>query len=344
MSRDREAARFVVHEVERTLEARDFSSGRILVAASGGIDSTVLGHALMERGASRGFEVALGHVNHGLRGGASDADEAVVQRLATERGVPFFRAHEDPLALRAGCSSRKRPTVQEAARQLRYAALSRMAHDWQADVIATAHTRDDQAETVLLRILRGCGPDALAGIPAQTADGRILRPLLGVSRLQIVAYARKEGLVWREDASNDDSRYARNRLRNQWIPDLAASFNPRLSSALAGLAEAQQKDREWIEAEVASEVARRFRHGEDGLWVDCEGWDRLPEALTRRLARHVLHESGQGRETSRAHLERLSAFVAARRPDRELELPGGLRVAWKPPGKLLCRVIGNRPC
>lgn len=344
MSRDREAIRFVVDEVERCLETADLSSRRVLVAASGGIDSTVLAHACMEGADSWGVEVALGHVHHGLRGADADEDEAAVERLAGEFGGRFFRAYEDPHTLRQGGSSRNRPTLQEAARRLRYEALDRMAHAFDADVVATAHTLDDQAETVLLRLLRGCGPDGLAGMAPRSADGRVVRPLLRVSRQQIERYAAKARLSWREDVSNADCRYARNRLRNQWIPGLAANFNPRLSSALAGLAEAQQKDREWIEAAVASEVARRFRREEEGLWVDCLGWDRMPEALTRRLARRVLSEFGQGREASRAHLARLNAFAAAERPDRELELPGGLRVAWRAPGQLLCRVIGNRPC
>jgi len=344
VSSGREAADLVRREVEHSLLKHGFAGDRILVAASGGIDSTCLGHALLGLAGDHCFEVALGHVNHGLRDRESDGDEEAVSRFARESGAEFFAGQADPRPLRSEGPSRGRPTLQEAARRLRYRALLEMADEWGSAAIVTAHNADDQAETVLLRILRGCGPDGLVGIAPRTPDGRILRPLLEVPRQAIVAYASFFELSWREDRSNSDLRYARNRLRKQWIPDLAASFNPQLSRTLAGLAEAQQRDSEWIEAQVAAEATARFRRDEEGLWVDCEHWDRLPEALSRRLARRLMQEFGQGREVTRTHLARLSAFLSSGRPDREIELPGGLRVACRGKGRLVYRVEGNRAC
>ncbi|MEN8182765.1 MAG: tRNA lysidine(34) synthetase TilS, partial [Myxococcota bacterium] len=172
------------------------------MAVSGGIDSTTLAHALRVLPEGLGIDLRIGHVNHGLRGSESEADEAAVAALAEALDVPWARRRVAPESLRAGAPSSLRPTLQEAARRLRYRALAEMAEELGASVVATAHTRDDQAETVLLRILRGTGPSGLAGIPERSADGRVVRPFLRVSRAQIETWAGERGLTWREDASN----------------------------------------------------------------------------------------------------------------------------------------------
>jgi tRNA(Ile)-lysidine synthase len=229
-----------------------------------------------------------------------------------------------PRTLRAGRTSRARPTLQEAARRLRYAALDELAREAGAEAIATAHTLDDQAETVLLRLLRGSGPSGLGGIPERSPDGRIVRPLLTVSRAEIERFAAERGLSWREDASNRDPAFARARLRRDWLRGLGEAFNPQWLRAIGDLAEAQRRESEWLEERVGEEVRRRLaREGE--TWVlDCEGFAALPEALARRLVRRVLHAAGAGRDLSRRHLERSAAFLARGRTGATLELPGGL--------------------
>ena len=317
----------VVREVEAALAALEVREGGLLIAVSGGVDSVVLAHVLQGLAERRGLELSLGHVNHGLRGAESDADQAAVEALGTRLGVPVFTRGVDPTVLREGRSSRDRPTLQEAARQLRYDALLEMAESAGARWIATAHTTDDQAETLLLRLLRGAGPDGLGGIPERSPDGRILRPLLGVSREEVLAHAGTQGIEWREDASNERDDYARNRLRRHWLPGLAGDFNPRLLRALADLAEALRRDAEWIEAQVASEAARRFSEEGGCLWIERKEWDALPEALARRLARLALRRAGRGRDVSRAHLGRMLAFFRSGRSGTAIELPGGLELA-----------------
>jgi tRNA(Ile)-lysidine synthase len=296
---------------------------RVLVAVSGGLDSTALLHLLHAQTRRHRLELAVGHVNHGLREQASDADQAAVHALAGELGLPVRSLRADPRPRRAGGSSRSRPTLQEAAREARYAALRELAAGLGAERIATAHTADDQAETVLLRLLRGSGPDGLGGIPERSPDGVIVRPLLAVTRREIEAFALAQRLSWREDASNTKPQYARNRLRLRWLPGLASEFNPRLLRALAGLAEAQRRDAEWIDAQVEREVAARLTV--DGRWllIEAKDWAELPEALARRVARAALRRSGVGREVSRAHLMRMLGFLRTGRRGARIELPGG---------------------
>jgi tRNA(Ile)-lysidine synthase len=306
----------------RRLELRGRS---ILVAVSGGIDSVTLAHGLQEASQRSALKLSLGHVNHGLRGAESDADQAAVEALGSQLGLAVRAQRVDPRAARRAGPSRDRPSLQESARTLRYAALARMASDAGADCVATAHNADDQAETVLLRILRGSGPDGLAGIPERSPDGRVVRPLLGVSRAEIERFAAARGLCWREDASNASPRYARNRLRREWLPGLAKAFNPRLLRALTGLAEAQRRDSEWLEAAVRAEAAERFTMDGEWLRIDLAGWRQLPESLSLRLARRALRDSGAGRLAARVHLVRMDALLRSS-ARRVIELPGDLRL------------------
>jgi len=316
----------VVREIERAATALGFAGGRVLVAVSGGVDSTVLAHALAAFAPRSGFSVAIGHVNHGLRGAESDADERAVSELARGLGLPFASAAIAPREARNGGSSRDRPTLQEAARALRYQALYGLARRFDAARIATGHNADDQAETVLLRIFRGTGPDGLTGIPERSPDGVVVRPLLRVARGEIEAYALAHGLKWREDASNEDVAYTRNRLRHSWIPGLRDEFNPQLLRVVADLAEAQRRDSEWIQSLVEREAELRLSH--EGKWLQIDGndWGAMPVALQRRLARLALQRCGAGRQASRVHLQRICDFLSSGRVGSWIEIPGGLRL------------------
>lgn len=308
------------------LDRLDCRGRSLLLAVSGGLDSVTLCHALHELAEAYDLKLSIGHVNHGLRADDSQADQAFVQALGARLGLPVETARLEPDALRQRRSSRDRPTLQEAARGLRYAWLADTARRLGAERIATAHTADDQAETVLLRLLRGTGPDGLGGIPERSADGCLVRPLLSVTREQIQGFAGERRIEWREDASNGRPDYARNRLRLRWLPGLQREFNPRLLRALANLAEAQRRDSEWIGAEVRREAAARF--AEEGSWlvIDAQDWCGLPEALSRRLVRAALERCAAGRLVTRVHLERAVRFLASGRPGTAIELPGGIHL------------------
>jgi tRNA(Ile)-lysidine synthase len=147
-----------------------------------------------------------------------------------------------------------------------------------------------------------------------------------VTRGEIEAYAAERGFAWREDASNSKCDYARNRLRLRWLPGLMEDFNPQLLRAIGDLAEAQRRDSEWIAGLVEKEAAARFFPEAGGFRIRLEGWDLLPEALARRLARWGLRASGGARDVSRVHLERMLKFLRSSRTGSHIELPGNLRL------------------
>jgi tRNA(Ile)-lysidine synthase len=316
----------LIADAKRAVDALGLRGHSVLVAVSGGLDSSALAHALIEIAREKRLKLSIAHVNHGLRGAESDADAKAVAELAARLGVPGFERRIDPARLREGGPSRVRPTLQEAARRLRYRALREMAAEAACAHIATAHTADDQAETVLLRVLRGSGPDGLGGIPERSADGFVVRPLLRVTRREIEAYAHERGFAWREDRSNESLAYARNRLRLRWLPGLAEDFNQQLLRAVADLAEAQRRDSEWIAEVVEREAAARFELEGGWLRARAEGWDELPEAIARRIARWALRRCGGERDASRVHLERMLRFLRGARTGARLELPGGVRL------------------
>ncbi|MFP6640857.1 MAG: tRNA lysidine(34) synthetase TilS [Myxococcota bacterium] len=322
----------LVEHVDRAVTELGLEGRRLMVAVSGGIDSSVLLRALVELAPARRLSLAVAHVQHELRGDESTEDERTVREWARELGLPWECERADPHPFRASRSNRDRPTLQEAAREARYGALLQMAARWEADHIATAHNLDDQAETVLMRILRGTGPKGLGGIERQSRDGVLVRPLLEVSRAAIEEFARARKIPWREDSSNAKDAYTRNRLRHHWIPALRDEFNPQLLRTMGRLAEALQEDERWIE-EMVDEATRKMSSmrrtatREDLVWVS-EGWTELPDALAMRVVRRGLHDLGRGRDVTRVHLDRVLAFL--RNPDvetgRRIELPGGHEV------------------
>jgi tRNA(Ile)-lysidine synthase len=323
---DRPRATRLERDFARVLGRECAGSERVLVAVSGGRDSCVLLDLFVRCAEVRGLTLHVAHVHHGLRGDAADRDAAHVAALAEAAGLPFQLERIDPRALRQRGPSRERPTLEEAARSLRRSALLRMADASGCLRIATAHHAGDQAETLLLRLLRGTGPDGLAGMAPQSADGRWWKPLLAISPDRVAAHARSRRLVWREDASNADPAFSRNRVRHTLLPLLTSQFNPAVLRALAELAEAARVDRVWLDELVEQAARDRVAWRDPVLHFAIAGWQGLPEALARRLVRRGLIEAGLGREVSRSSLMRVLAFLRRGRRagrDKRVELPGG---------------------
>ena len=262
----------MIPTVQKTIAARcpRMRGRRILVAVSGGADSVALAHVLHHLG----YSLAFAHLNHGIRGRAADGDARFVANLAQKLGVPFYCAKEDvPAAAKASGES-----LEMAARRLRRQFLLNTARRHRFRYIAVGHNADDQAETVLMRIVRGTSVAGLAGIPYMVAqDGLFfVRPLRDCTRAQIVAYLKRNRQRWRLDATNADDFSQRNRVRNEILPLLEKRLNPAVRQALLRLA-----DIAAAEDEVMSELARTTRPAA-----------RAPLAIRRRQAVAEMQRAG----------------------------------------------------
>jgi len=222
---------------------------RVAVAVSGGADSVALLRALNAAKSEGGLVLRVAHFHHGLRGAEADADAAFVRALAASLSLPYFEAAGDTAARVQSHGE----SIEEAARNLRYDFFRDLLARGDADVVTTAHTLDDQAETVLLKFLRGAWTEGLGGIsPVVDSDaGRFVRPLLETSRAQVENFLRDSGQEWREDSSNAETAFTRNRLRHELLPQLRG-FNPNLDEQLARLANIARGE----EAHWQSEIAR----------------------------------------------------------------------------------------
>jgi len=287
---------------------------RILVAFSGGADSTALLLSMMEllaEGKIAGLCAA--HLDHGIRGEAAEADRDWCERFCKERGVAFYAGRADA----PGKAKSAGMTLEEAARVLRYEFLERARVQSGADCVAVAHHRDDQAETVLLHLLRGCGTTGLCGMKRRS--GTIARPLLDVSRVEIEAYLTERGVEYRMDETNAVCDALRNRVRNELLPRLAA-YQPRAAEALCRTAALCAIDEAYLE-ERAREAERDVRL--DGGF-DRKALAALPQAIGSRIVRSAL--MALRGDVTEADVRRVLALCGAQ-TGTCIELAGGFS-AW----------------
>jgi tRNA(Ile)-lysidine synthase len=294
--------------------------GRVLVALSGGPDSVALVHLLQELERLGHLTIAgLAHFNHQLRGTESDADEAFCRALAVERGLPFECGCGN---VRAAAREQGR-SVEDAARLLRYAFLEGAADLLRADRIAVGHSRDDQAETFLLRLIRGSGPQGLAGILPRA--GRVIRPLLDIARSDLRAYAAEHGLAYREDASNDDRAIPRNRVRHELLPYLEREFSPGIVAVLAREASIARDDDDHLRREaidLAGTIVLRREGGSGLVEIDAGALTSLHQALAARVVRIALQAQAPDAFIGFDHIERFLEFARVGRAGGALSLPG----------------------
>jgi tRNA(Ile)-lysidine synthase len=303
---------------------------RLAVGLSGGPDSVALTRALAERSKQLGLVLHAAHLHHGLRGEEADGDLAFARALAAELGLPFHEARVD-------CEAEAKAqvqTIEEAARHLRYRWFRQLMATDEVEAVATAHTRDDQAETVLAKFLRGAWTEGLSGIHpvVEFPEGRILRPLLATTRAEVEAYLAAIGQGWREDSSNRHLTFTRNRIRHELLP-LLESWNPRLREHLAQMAQLARDEEAWWTSEVAKVAPQLLLHGRpvrgggreagDGLALDFTRLAALAPALQRRLLRFAAEELGADLDFPAT--EALRALALCGRAGQRLELVQGLR-------------------
>lgn len=261
----------------RLIERRD----RIVVAVSGGPDSVALLAVLQALAPLWNLSLWVVHFNYGLRGAESDEDAAFVMRLCESLNVP---GRCEPLHLTEDlCKGR---SLQEAAREARYAALLQLQGMVGANKVALGHTRDDQAETVLMRLLRGAGATGLSGMP--TVRAPFIRPLLATTRPEILCYLKEQGLEFREDSSNATPLYLRNRIRHHLLP-LLTQYNPAIAEVLTRQGEILREDDACLDALAADHFSRMAHDVEDNQCVlTRSALLAVPLALQRRVIRKAM--------------------------------------------------------
>ena len=296
--------------------------GRVAAALSGGADSVALTLLLRELAEQAGFVLAgVVHLNHQLRA-AADADEQFCRELAASLALPIDVERVDV----GQAARRARISLEDAGHRARYAFFGRAAARLRAERVATGHHQDDQAETCLMRLVRGAGPDGLAGIRPRA--GCVIRPLLQLTRAELRAWLAERGQPFREDETNRDPAFTRNRVRHELLPFLEERFSPSIASTLARTAEIVRGEAEWMDAAADAAAPAVLALGEREAALDAAALHRQPPALARRLARRAL-EHVAGRRPEFDPVERLLALAAAPGGEiREADFPG-CRVEWR---------------
>jgi tRNA(Ile)-lysidine synthase len=304
----------ILRRVEKALGEAGVAQGhRLLAAVSGGVDSMVLLDALVCLRERLGIRVHVAHIHHGLRGRAADGDAAFVTAEAARRGLGASMARLHPDERRPGES------VQVWARAARYRHLDAIAERMGATFIAVAHTQDDQAETVLLNLLRGTGPRGLAGIPPTRR--RILRPLLQVSRAEVEAYASSRQVEFRTDASNTSDAYRRNRVRHHLLPLLAKEYNLRIVESLASLAGLMREDEDALASLADRLLAESSRVVDRAVILDVAPLAAAPPSVVRRTFHGAFQQASQAAHSlTRRHLDALRVLLSG---GGAVRLPGG---------------------
>ena len=307
----------------------------VLCAVSGGADSVYLLDRLNNWRVSHPFTLIAAHYNHNLRGEESDRDEEFVRRLVAKRcgGSRVVSSEGErtlpPVEVVVGSgdvaleAKRRKAGLEETAREMRYAFLNETADRLGADFIATAHNADDNAETLLLHLLRGCGLQGLTGI--RPVRGRLIRPMLEVTRAQVEEYLRVYGLPHVEDSSNAADEYLRNRLRHQVLPlleELAPGFTERSRGTIARL----RADEDELSRQAA-ELAGQALDIPEGIAVPARVFAKAPQPLAVRSVRLLLARlSGGDAGCTAAHLEAAAELCRGTDPSAKADLPGGITV------------------
>ena len=304
------------------------SEVKVLVAVSGGMDSMCLLHFL----AAQGVSVAAAHFNHQLRGVEADADERFVRDWCAQNGIAFYagRANVALLAEENGW------TVEEAGRRARYDFLKRTAEQYGFDRIATAHHAQDNAETLLFNLLRGAGPGGLGGIAPMR--GKLIRPMLCVTRKEIEQYAKKHAVPYRTDSTNADLSYTRNYLRSEVLP-LLQNVNAAAAEHLSNTALLMRDEDAYLNA-LAREHLRKMQQADDAVSLPCASVQNAPPPLRARMMRLMLDALRVGKKDfTAAHIDDLVALSLGT-GSAQLDLPHLVRAAREK--GVLTLTVGDR--
>jgi len=323
----------LVAQIRGTIQKHQMltSRERVLAGVSGGADSVCLALVLNELG----LDVAVAHVNHGLRGAESDTDEEFTKELAGTLGVPFFATKvalsgPPPAASALWLSRRPLPggeaNLEAAGREARRQFFIETARRRGYTKIALAHTRNDRVETFLMNLLRGAGSEGLVSMAP--VSGNTIRPLIETGRNEVEAYLTENNQSWRTDSSNFDLGFARNRLRHAVIPELESRFNPSLIQTLARTVEILEAEDAWMRAVADQWLSEHGRKEENDFLIPAAELKSAPAGLVRRILRTVLRLAGSGlRDVSFGHIEAVRALLEEGKSGKFVQIPGGLQAA-----------------
>ena len=318
----------IVDKVKKTIRdhAMIDQNEAVLLCVSGGIDSMALLDIFISIKDNLDLSLSVCHLNHNLRGGESERDLRFVEEAAKERRLEFYTK-----TLAEGELTGSGGSLQERAREARYAFFTEAAQKLGATRIALAHNRDDQIETVLMRIIKGTSIKGLRGIPS--VRGPYVRPLIEVTRAEIEEYAKLRGVEFVEDSSNESTKYLRNKLRLDLIPLLEKDYNPAIKEALSSMSTSLKRDYAFIENEAALlfERAREDDKEDDGVeerlafsrtkLIDAD------EALSTRVFLSAIEEvKGDTLDIYAVHVEAFLDLLTSDDPGASVDLPGGLRL------------------
>jgi tRNA(Ile)-lysidine synthase len=325
----------LIQQVRRTIRRYGLlpAGSRVLVGLSGGSDSVALTRLLLDLSEHGDFTVAgLAHLNHGLRATAA-RDEAFCGEFARRLGLPIVVEHS---AVRDYAAAESL-SIEDAARRLRYAFLERAAAGMGADRIAVGHTQDDQAETFLLKLMRGAGLRGLGGIYPQR--GAVIRPLLDVAHDDLRDYLQSRAEAWIEDESNEDLANPRNRIRHRVLPELDRALEGSTRPAISRAAALIREDSQWLEALGEERFLTLAHETGDGLELDAGSLAETPAPILRRVLLRAMRTAGGDREIGLEHVEAVAALLNGAQggvdvPGTRVELRGGKLVLLKQRGGL----------
>lgn len=297
----------------------------ILVGVSGGPDSVSLLHILCDLKEEYSLNILIAHLDHKFRGEESAGDRKFCEELAKKYDLEIVWEEIDVPKI----AKEKGISPEEAARLERYDFFKRSAKERGIDKIAVGHTRDDQAETVLMRIIRGAGMKGMGGIsPVKDMQGfKIIRPLIDISRKEVEDFILKEGLKFRKDSSNEKTIFMRNKVRLELIPLLEKDFNPNIKEVLSNMAENLQEENDFLSkyARRKFKSASKIKRGE--ILIDIRKFKKLPKAIRKRLLRSALEElKGDLRRLTYQHWKEIEELIEKRPVNSIVDLPGGISI------------------
>lgn len=312
---------------------------RVLVGVSGGPDSMALLYLLNRLAPELSIRLGVAHLNHCLRGASADRDAEVVRKAAAALKHPCHmgRARVLKVKRKLGLS------LEEAGRRVRYAFFNKTMAEAGYNKLALGHHLDDNAEQMLMALLRGTGPRGLSGI-APVRENRIIRPLINSRRSQIEAFVFQKDITSVRDASNDDLRFLRNRIRHRLLPLLASEYNPRVKDHLNRLADVMRTEEAWIEGLTATEYEKTLVSRKKGAIVlSADSVSRAHPALARRLVRSALQDlTGTVRRITFSHIRSALGLLSDGCGEKEIHLPGGIR-ARRTGDRLMLRLATDGP-